>query len=509
MTRNLLASLLFMVFVFMLGVSAQPELDATFAGGGKTTIVFGATASADDLAIQPDNKIVLVSSCFHISLGSFPFCAIRLNADGSIDDTFRTFPTSSGVYTAFGTDVTGVALQSAGKIVAVGYSGTSSGNVAMLRYNTDGSLDSSFGSGGTVITDINSGSDDRARKVLIQPDGKILVVGTTANTQFVARYLSTGLLDGTFGTGGVAKTVIAGSSTSGVSIALQPDGKILAGGGTSTSFLLTRLTSDGMPDSTWDGDGIVTIGSAGSFEDQGFRSVAVQRDGRVVAVGHTNILYRFNANGSPDTSFDQDGSRQALGNPSASPRDVVVGAGGRITVVGEKNLVAGVPFLYLTARYLPDGSPDPSYSDDGLLDIDVMSGGSDGAWTTGIDSLGRVVIAGRSANGTVQNPFETAVFSVARLSAPSVVVSVSGRVTGPDGSPVSNALLRTQDAAGNYLTSRSSPFGYYRFDLPIGHAYTISVTSKRFTFANRVVSVGDEITDFDFVGASFDGVTSK
>ncbi len=504
MTKNLFVCLSIAVFALNLNSFAQPELDTTFDGDGKTAVIFGATASTDDMAIQPDNQIVLVSACGSIIVGPRPFCAVRVNPNGGVDDTFRSQPDVPGVYANVGTDVTGVTLQNDGKIVAVGYAGTSNENIVIVRWNYSGTLDLPFGGGtGWVITDLSS--SERAKKVMMQPDGKILIVGSTGTSMFVARYLTDGTLDSSFGMGGVARLIIPGINTSGLSIALQADGKILAGGATSSAHLLVRFDSGGLPDNTWDGDGIATIGSASTFEENGLRSIALQADGRVLALGHNNILYRFNSDGSPDLGFDGDGSRQALDVTLVEPHDVMISPGGLITVVGEQR--PGGPLNYITARYLSNGSPDTTYSDDGFLHIDI--GSSDGAWAAAADSLGRIVVAGRSSSCCVQNPFEQPVFSLARLTAPRSPVGISGRVTDAGGRPVSRAIV-TASGGGGVRTAITNPFGFYRFPtLQTGQVYSVAVNSKRYDFESRNVFVGDEVAGFDFTPAAVGPIISK
>ncbi len=503
MTKNIFWCLLILVFALNLDILAQPELDTTFSGDGKTTVVFGATASTDDMVIQPDNRIVLVSSCGHITMGVRPFCAVRVNADGSFDGTFQSQAGTSGVYANVGTGVTGVTIQSDGKIVAAGYAGGSNENIVIVRWNSDGTADLPFGGGtGWVITDL--GANEGAKKVMMQPDGKILIVGSTGTSLFVARYLTNGTLDPMFGVGGVAKVVIAGINTSGLSIALQAHGKILAGGATASAHLLARLDTTGLPDNTWDLDGIMTIGSASTFEDNGFRSIALQTDGRVLALGHNNILYRLNSDGSPDLGFDGDGSRQALNVTLVEPHDVMISPFGLITVVGEQR--PGGPLNFITARYLSNGSPDTTYSDDGYLHIDI--GSSDGAWAAAADSLGRIVVAGRSSSCCVQNPFEQPVFSAARLLAPVPPVGISGRVTDADGRPVPRATV-TVSGGGGVRTALTNPFGFYSFPvLQVGQVYGVAVNSKRYYFDSRNAFVGDAVANFDFVALE-DGTLSK
>jgi uncharacterized delta-60 repeat protein len=278
MMRNIFWCLIIVGFFLNARVLAQPELDTTFGSGGTNIVTFGALAGAQDMAVQSDNKIIMVSSCNHIQLSRVPFCAVRMNENGSFDNTFHNAnPTNSpGVLTLFDSSgngvAMGVAVQGDGKVIVVGWvPGTGAGDVALVRYNTDGTEDSSFGTGGKVLTDVTPGSTDRGEKVVLQPDGKILVVGTTSNALLVARYLTNGTLDNTFGTGGIAQAIVPGMSAQGRAIALQPDGKIVAGGLVvgSPAYLLTRFNADGSIDTTWDVDGIQSVPDA--FPREGIR----------------------------------------------------------------------------------------------------------------------------------------------------------------------------------------------------------------------------------------------
>ena len=512
---NLFWCILIIGFFLNAGVSAQPELDTTFGSGGKTVITFGGLAWTQDMVVQPDNKIIMVSSCNHIQLSRVPFCAIRVNENGTFDNTFHSNnPGPPGVFTMFDSsgngNAMGAALQSDGKVISVGWvPGNGTEDVALVRYNPDGSHDSSFGSGGKVLTDVTPGSNDRAERVALQPDGKFLIVGTTGTALFVARYLPNGTLDSSFGTGGVATTIIPGDSVLGKSLALQPDGKIVAGGRVTTgsSYLVTRLNPDGSADTTWDGDGIQSIPA--TSPRSGIISVGIQLDGRVVALGHGNTLFRFNSDGSLDTGFDGDGSRVALNDKE--PLYMMVSASGKINVVGTgipPSCQFGFPcptpdLRFFTARYSPDGSPDTGFSGDGYLEIDVGSSHADGARTIAADQVGRVVIGGLSSGCCVRTYWEQPQYSVARLSAPPVMfVSVSGRVVRADGSPVSNVIVSTQG-----MTSRTNPFGYYSFDnVETNRTYTFSVRARELAVPKRTILVDGQIAGLDFIGASPDPV---
>lgn len=509
--KNIVLSILVVGIFLSVKVFAQADLDMSFGSAG-SLIVSGQIASGDDVVTQADSKIVMISSCTTSSNVSFPFCTVRLNENGSRDTSFgangvvyTNIPGSSG--SPIGR-ATGIEVQNDGKLVLTGYAKFSGQErVVLLRYNSNGSLDSSFGTGGIVVTDVVPSNNSRGKKVVTQPDGKILVVGYAASRLFVARYTTDGTLDDTFGSGGTA--VISESSTFGNSIELQPDGRILAGGnaaGGSPGYLLARFNPDGSPDTTWNGDGILHIGSASvPPPDGGIIALAVQRDGRVVALGQSNILYSFTADGSLDTSFDGDGSRIALPG-SSDPFDMTLSAGGRITVVGSSQYTfsgSGGPLLYLVARYLGDGSPDQSLDGDGFVMIDATNV-NDGALSVTKDPFGRIVIGGHSAGGTVHFPFELNNMSVARLLAPPPVpVGILGRVIRANGSAASNVTVALGLNGTTLATSRTNPFGYYSFDnVMTGAEYTVSIKARGSAFPQQHVFVADEVTGLDIAEGS-------
>lgn len=523
MIKNFLCFLLLTGLFFTVSVSAQPELDTTFRSTGKDYLQFTASGMTQDTLVQPDNKIILVGGCSSALVTGLVYCMIRLNADGTFDSGFGTAQGNSGfVYVnvpTFGTTIfgsSGVALQNDGKIVVAGAKATSPtiSQVALIRFNSDGSPDSSFGTSGFVYTTVNG--NDLANKVLIQPDGKILVVGTSGTSsnyrQIIIRYLSNGTPDTSFGSSGAATINISGNLTSGLSIALQPDGKIVTGGSMSTlpgdpnpttSFLITRLLTNGSPDTSFDGDGFKSIVSGTNvFPERGVAAVAVQSDGQILALGSTNFLFRFNTDGSFDTGFDSDGSRSAL-NGNSDAFDLVVTPSGKITVVGSPVIAANFPNIYFrTARYLSDGSPDTSFSNDGFLDIDIP-GSLDGATAATLDQQGKLVIGGRSSFGSIVNaPWNTPLFSAARLvTQPSQNVGFTGRVTDSGGKPVPNAFLALTGDSGIIGYRRTNPFGYFRFvNVPSNQTYTLSTYSKGLNYYERRVLVDGEITNFLVVG---------
>ena len=242
-----------------------------------------------------------------------------------------------------------VAAQSDGKVVTVGQTRTASGHLDLLvqRYNADGTLDRSFSGDGRATLDIGRG-DQRATGVAIQPNGKIVVVGSTGASDgsdvLVVRYNTDGSRDPTF-TGDGWTTMNFGSSEIGGRVAVQPDGRIVFSGVSFNQLVLGRLTASGAPDVTFSGDGKVTT----PVDAFGQTDVIVQPDGRIVGVGERLNLSatRYNANGTVDTAFGTNGVARAsitsnsLGTSAAlDPRGRIVA----ITHTGELRQPAIVRF---------------------------------------------------------------------------------------------------------------------------------------------------------------------
>jgi uncharacterized delta-60 repeat protein len=449
--RNMLWCLLLIGFVLNADVLAQSELDTTFNSTGIQTISFGMSAGASDLAVQADNKIVMAGGCRSQNIDKI--CIARYNENGSLDTSFG----GQGFVLTDAYAAVGVAVQSDGKIVVVGFVVFSffSESIVIARYNADGTLDSSFGAGGTVIANLGLYTLNRGKDVAIQPDGKIVIVGTSAQAQtippgplesqgVVARYLANGMLDSTFGNGGVFRMTMS-NVTRGECVAIKADGKILIGGhrfstngSVSPAGLLVRLNPDGALDATWNEDGYLTVGSSPSSPT--FQSITVQPDARVVGVVDVNTIYRFNGDGSLDTSFDGDGIRP-FALDSAVPYDVMVSAGGRITVVGFDQ-----PDGFAISRFKQDGSFDTSFSGDGRLTLSQVDGSSfGGAWACAADSLGRILVGGSVGNG------QTNRFAVLRLDAP----VISGMLTDFDGDGRTD-LSVFRPSEGNWYIRNSS-----------------------------------------------------
>ena len=265
---------------------------------------------------------------------------VRYNADGSLDTTFGTggkvlTPVGTGTSNDIGNSLT---VQEDGKIIVAGYGGGSDGtDFAVVRYNADGSLDTTFGTGGTgkILTPVGAGtSNDFGNSVTVQADGKIVVAGYGASSQAgndfaVVRYTANGTLDTTFGTGGKIVTPIgAGTSNDyAYSVTVQADGKIIVAGqgfgiGTSNDFAVVRYTANGTLDTTFGPGGTARSSPRSAPARILFKSVIVQADGKIVVAGYGQgsgtgydfAVVRYNADGSLDTTF---GLQSSLGGTVA------------------------------------------------------------------------------------------------------------------------------------------------------------------------------------------------
>jgi uncharacterized delta-60 repeat protein len=503
--RNLFCSILF-IGLISAGVFAQPELDTTFNATGIQAASFGISASGVDTVIQSDNKIVVAGSC---QPSTYQQCVARYNEDGSLDATFA----QQGFLVNFGVgNGSRVALQSDGKIVVAGSLRVEGGfpvysiRAALARYTPDGVLDSSF-NGGNVTFSAGMGlaSPDA---MVIQPDGKIVVVGestpwtsgpfgTPMNQGWVARYLPNGTPDTSFGNNGVMNIDSPDSVApqSGVtSVAVQPDGKLLLGirrklSGNSVLYTLQRWNADGSLDPTWGGgDGIVDIPTADGFS-YSIANLQVMPDGRVVGTVYRNIV-RFNSNGSFDTTFDNDGIKE-LGAIAGDPYDLAVSASGKITMAGLAPSSMNY-WKFAVYKFRSDGSTETGFGNNGLLVLNpVGTGANSNSSACAFDTQGRVVVAG-NATSTPNR------VTVVRLVAPpTTLVDVSGRLTRVDGSPVPNALISTQGG----LIATTSPFGYYTLhNVPTNRTYTFSVRARDGSvFEKRTLLPDDSISNFDFV----------
>ncbi len=376
------------------------SLDSTFGINGSTiNYINGGSHNNDEafsVAIQTDGKIVAAGYSF---CGSYPavfsFALARYEVNGSLDSTFGTNGTTTNYFSGGGLHLTAyidcvnsVAIQSDGKIVAAGYStGGSQGSAfSLARYNTNGSLDNTFGTNGTTTNYVymwlrgGNSPEDWASSIAIQSDGEIVAAGGSkdANNHYafaLARYNSDGSVDNTFVgqefclNGTTRNNINGGDGTydAANSVAMQSNGKIVAAGyshgGSGYAFALARYNTDGSLDNTFGTNGTTrnAISGGDGTDDEAF-SVGIQSDGKIVAVGFSHgspgyafALARYNTDGSLDNTFGINGSTINCINGGNGEDDransVAVQSDGKIVAAGfSKDASSKIAFA--VARYL-------------------------------------------------------------------------------------------------------------------------------------------------------------
>jgi uncharacterized delta-60 repeat protein len=308
------------------------------------------------IVIQPDNKILLGGTSFSPAANQ-DFTVIRYNTDGTLDNSFGVNGVAAYPINGASVDESyDMALQPDGKIVMVG--STAQWDVAMMRLNTNGSLDPSFGGSGVVT--FSFPYSEIPYSVAIQTDGKIVIGGYFQDITFqwqqwlLMRFNSNGTVDTSFGMNGMVRTFVF---THLESLDLQADGKIVGGGGPR----LARFNSDGSLDNTFGSGGSVSTSSQ-------VRKVRVLGDGKIIVLDAFLNVKRYNSNGTLDTTFNGSGSATVSipGNACYS-ESIVMQADGKFVVGGS---CAGNPDKFLVMRFRETKVPF-DFDGDGKTDISI------------------------------------------------------------------------------------------------------------------------------------------
>ncbi|MCX7092282.1 MAG: hypothetical protein NTY50_02355 [Methylobacter sp.] len=340
---------------------------------------FGSYDIGEYVFTQADGKITVIGLTSGTT--SDDLAIARYNADGSLDNTFD----GDGKLIAKATmTINAVRPLSDGKFITVG---TSNNKFAVTRYNNDGSLDKTFDTDGKVTTGIYS--NDSASAVTVQADGKLVVVGGSAsNYGAVARYDADGTLDTSFSRDG--KWGAYDSNSGGMyatAVAVQPDGKSIIAGISGNNFAIVRLDRYGNLDTSFNDDGKLAVDLGGTDI---IKTVTVLGSGKILAAGTSDgdfALVRYNANGSLDTSFDTDGKLVADLGGTETLNSLIALSDGKFLAAGTD----GNNDMVLM-RFNSDGSFDTSFDTDGKVTTDL------GGWETGnsvtVQSDGKILLAG-------------------------------------------------------------------------------------------------------------------
>jgi uncharacterized delta-60 repeat protein len=400
---------------------------------------------------------------------------------GDLDPTFGTGGKVTTEFNGLGDGINSVAIQSDGEIVAGGFatSSTTGMDFALARYNTDGSLDTTFGTGGKVTTDF-FGGNDRISRIAIQPDGLIVACGqasqpappgtNTASYFALARYNTDGTLDSTFGNGGKVTTQFTGVADECLGLALQSNGQIVAVGqtdepATMNDFALARYNTDGTLDSTFGIGGKVTTDFSGG--DDAALGVVIQSDGAIVAAGEEEnaaategefALARYDSNGTLDPSFGSGGkvTTSFFGNFDEA-LDIALQSNGQIVTVGvDSTAASNFDFSpsnnFALVRYNNDGSLDSTFGSAGKVTTDL--GSEDRAVGLAIQSNGDLVAGGLSFNTSAVMEFALARYTSA--GALDATFGTGGEVT-TEFAGLGDKILRVAiDGNGNIVAGGSA-----------------------------------------------------
>lgn len=397
------------------------SLDLTFGNSGIVLTDYGSTFSTGfKIATQADGKI-LIGGGRSTSPGS-DFVLGRYLADGTLDSTFADNGLVSTFLTTDVDNLSGLQTQSDGKILVGGTAGFYyiDQRIALVRYLSDGSLDSSFANNG-ILLDSFPGTSTFCNAFSIQNDGKIIVAGSqnasTVWSCLLIRYNIDGSKDTTFGVNGVVLNNFSSTYNKSFSeLKLQSDGKIVAVGSIKVingldnlDYLIARFNPDGSIDSTFHNDGVRSEALLGN-EDEAMATVEIQNDGKILTsinhignatLGYDIMLMRFNLDGSYDTSFDTDGlliTDLASGFLNGQVNDILLQDDGKMVVVGFQRISANIENFALL-RYHPNGVLDNTFGTNGitLTDFDSLRGCT--AYSACFQSDGKILAIGTLYNG--------------------------------------------------------------------------------------------------------------
>ena len=370
------------------------------------------------VAVQPDGNLVVAGKADNPKTNNMDFAVLRFHQDGSLDPTFGWNGIVLIDFVGAHDEAMSVAIQPDGKIVLAGLAGRTNGtsDFGLARLNTNGSRDTSFGWNGIVMTDFFGGKDQALGLVLL-PGGKMVAGGyatrtSTGSDLALARYNTNGSIDRTFGIGGLSIADYWGKTDAMYKLALQPDGKLVGNGmatrpdGT-TDFAVARFNADGAPDNTFGWGGRVATDFFGQ-SDLGL-SLLLMPDGKIIAGGlafnpATNsqdlALAKYNANGSIDTSFASSGKPGLVVTDFFGLYDqtlwLLLQPDGKILALGHaKHPVRS--FDFAIARFTSAGSLDPTFGVGGHVTTDFF-GGPDGMHAGAMFADGTLIGIGDAYN---------------------------------------------------------------------------------------------------------------
>jgi len=348
---------------FAVNIPLPNPTDATFAGGNAVSAPFNVEAVATQTS---DGRIIVVG--YQGSANNQTQAVIeRLNPDGSLDTSFGN---KGQVVTPASTNDAwyGVAMQGTNHFVVVG---THNGDFSLARFDLNGNLDPTFGDRGVTFTDFGA-STDVAYAVAVTTSS-IVAVGSSNNSFAFARYTANGILDTTFGEGG-RQVFDTGATTQALgAVVVQSNGAVVAAGSSGTQLAVVRLTANGDPDTTFGGDGLVSVSGLAARTDTGIpdftEALALQTDGKLVVAnrttdGHFGVA-RLSTDGSLDKSFGNSGIATANFGGDDDVDSIVLQDTGDILVIGTSS--QGGNALTAVAAFNSKGQLNSSFGNGGKI----------------------------------------------------------------------------------------------------------------------------------------------
>lgn len=386
------------------------DLDKTFGDNGKVCVGIGGYYDlAQAVVLQKDGKIVVAGYGQASPTSNKGMSIARYLQNGNMDYDFGDLGVIHKLSATVDGELNSIVIQKDDKIVAVGFSIsqiTKNENITLVRLTENGQIDKSFGDGGLVVTEISS-EKDVGESAAIQPDGKIVIVGTTQHNPsydiVLIRYDEDGQLDPYFGNGGIVITDINSGPDIGKSIVIQSDGKLIVAGFTyiGRKFFMTllRYDSNGNLDLTFGKGGVTITDVKGSI---GKLDLALQKDGKIILVGPSEVenshhftVIRFNNNGTLDKSFGDDGVTKTIIGDFSEAESVAIDSQGNLIVAGTTESGNAA---FVVAMYNQNGILNPDFGSDGISKVNFFENSDDRAHSMIIDSDGNIIVAGESKN---------------------------------------------------------------------------------------------------------------
>jgi uncharacterized delta-60 repeat protein len=434
---------------------------------------------------------------------TFGAAAAHATTTGGLDPSFN----GSGIVTTTlgpgDESIAAIAVGDDGKIAAAGTLSGTSPDIAVARYNPDGTLDTTFNGTGTLLRDVSA--SDYAAGIALLPDGKTLVAGSVTGTNnydfALFRFNRNGTPDNSFNGNGTAVFPFDATNAFATAMTVDPDGPIIVAGDAGvganpTQICVARYTASGTLDTTFAGTGFA-LASVGSV-NANTRAVALQDGGKIVVAGFASnganndfLVARFNANGSLDTTFNGTGFRiQPIGANDDEAAAVAVQSDGKIVVAG---FTVGATYDYAMIRLNENGSLDDSFGGDGIVTT-ALGSLTDIGRALALRADDRIVVAGNAfsgsnkiglafyrADGSPDTAFNgtgivTAAFPGANVAAFAVAVQPDGKIV----------------AAGGAESGAGEDFALARFN--------VRTVDARISKSGTTNVVGDDL--YDATGSS-------